>query len=104
MAQFDVYTNPNPATNRQIPYLLDVQAELMDVLATRVIIPLYHQGSITTLAHHLNPVVQIQGQKLILSTAELAAVPTSYLGQAVDNISHERNDIISAIDLLITGV
>ena len=40
MTQFDVHINPNPATRKAIPYLLDVQADLLDTLATRVIVPL----------------------------------------------------------------
>lgn len=38
--QFDVYENENPASRQRFPYLLDVQAELLDSLGTRVIIPL----------------------------------------------------------------
>ena len=40
MAQFDVYRNPNPATRARIPYLLDVQSDLLEPLATRVVVPL----------------------------------------------------------------
>jgi len=40
MAQFDVYLNPNPDTRKPIPYLLDVQTDLLDTLATRVVVPL----------------------------------------------------------------
>lgn len=40
MAQFDVYRNANPATRARIPYLLDVQLDLLDPLATRVVVPL----------------------------------------------------------------
>ena len=40
MAQFDVYLNPNSSTRRNIPYLLDVQADLLDAMATRVVVPL----------------------------------------------------------------
>lgn len=39
MAQFDVFENPNKATNQAIPYLLDVQADLLDSLSTRVVVP-----------------------------------------------------------------
>ena len=35
MAKFDVYLNPNPDTRKPIPYLLDVQAELLDALQQR---------------------------------------------------------------------
>jgi len=41
MAQFDVYTNLNPVTKRTIPYLLDIQTDLLNNLTTRVVIPLY---------------------------------------------------------------
>jgi toxin CcdB len=40
MAQFDVYENRNKQTHPSIPYLLDVQAGLLDTLATRVVVPL----------------------------------------------------------------
>jgi toxin CcdB len=40
MAQFDVCRNPNPASARRIPYLLDVQSDLLSGLATRVVVPL----------------------------------------------------------------
>ncbi len=40
MAQFDVFENPNEETKQAIPFLLDVQAELLDVLSTRVVVPL----------------------------------------------------------------
>ncbi len=43
MAQFDVYANPNPDSQQQIPYLVDIQADLLDHLATRVVAPLYRQ-------------------------------------------------------------
>ncbi|MGH8711698.1 MAG: CcdB family protein, partial [Burkholderiales bacterium] len=40
MAQFDVYRNANPATRARIPYLLDVQSDLLEPLTTRVVVPL----------------------------------------------------------------
>ncbi|MCF8107725.1 MAG: CcdB family protein [Desulfohalobiaceae bacterium] len=40
MSQFDVHENTNPETNQTIPYLLDVQADLLETLATRVVVPL----------------------------------------------------------------
>ena len=40
MAQFDVYRNPSPATRSRMPFLLDVQAGVLDSLATRIVVPL----------------------------------------------------------------
>ncbi|MDP2901908.1 MAG: CcdB family protein [Methylovulum sp.] len=35
-----VYANPSPKTKRLIPYLLDIQNDLLASLATTVVIPL----------------------------------------------------------------
>jgi len=104
MAQFDIYTNPNPKSQQNIPYLLDIQADLLQNLSTRVLVPLYHQGNIVRLLQHLNPIVHVNDSPFIASAAELSAVPLHVLGQPVGNISHERESIIAAIDLLVIGV
>jgi len=104
MVQFDVYLNRNPETSSYIPYLLDVQAELLDVLATRVVIPLYKLDSMPKPARHLNPVFEINGEKLVLSTAELAGVPLSMLGKPVHSHADHRDEIIAALDFVFTGV
>jgi len=104
MAQFDVYTNPNLESQQRIPYLLDIQADLLDNLSTRVLVPLYHQGNIIRLLQHLNPTVHVNDSPFIASVAELSAVSVHVLSNPVDNISHEHERIIAAIDLLMTGV
>ena len=38
MAQFDVYRNTNPATRTRIPYLLDIQSDLLESISTRVVV------------------------------------------------------------------
>ena len=40
MAQFKAYENPNKATRKTYPYLLDIQSNLLDDLRTTVVIPL----------------------------------------------------------------
>ena len=40
MAQFDVYKNENNLTNQKVPYLLDIQNDILDSINTRVVIPL----------------------------------------------------------------
>jgi len=103
MAQVDVYLNRNPATNSYIPYLLDVQADLLDALATRVVIPLYALDSMPKPARHLNPVFEINDERLVLSTAEMAGVLLSMLGKPVHNHSDHRDEIIAALDFIFTG-
>ncbi len=104
MAQFDVYLNPNAETNRNIPYLLDVQADLLDVLATRVVIPLHTIASMPKPARHLNPILEISGEKFVLSTAELAGIPTAMLGKPLENLNAYQKDIVAALNFMFTGI
>jgi toxin CcdB len=104
MAQFDVYLNPNPATRKAIPYLLDVQADLLATLATRVVVPLILVEEMGLAAKHLNPQFKIKGVAVVMSTAELAGVPNRSLGDKVTSLKNKRDEIIAALDLLFTGI
>jgi len=51
MARFDVYDSPDGAG-----YLLDVQADILDILNTRVVVPLMPISAAPSPAKHLNPI------------------------------------------------
>jgi toxin CcdB len=104
MAQFDVYLNPNAATRKSIPYLLDVQAALLDALATRVVVPLILAEEMGLAARHLNPQFKIKGVAVVMSTAELAGIPSRSLGDKVTTLKSKRDEIIAALDMLFTGI
>ena len=105
MAQFDVYRNANPASRARIPYLLDVQSDLLDTLATRVVVPLCKPGILKSrLAEGLNPVFAVEGREVAMLTPEIAGVPAKALGEAIGNLSTQRGVIIAALDLVITGI
>lgn len=104
MAQFDVFLNANPDTRAVVPYLLDVQADLLDSLATRVVVPLFTVSEMPLAAKNLNPKFIIQGVSVVMSTAELAGVSTRSLGEKVQSLSNKRDEIVAAIDLLFTGI
>lgn len=103
MSQFLVYRNPNKQTRSQVPYLLDLQAELLGGLNTRVVAPLL-PASRARPARHLNPVFEVEGRAVVLSTAELAGVPLAALGEEVASLREHRDEIIAALDFLFTGV
>jgi toxin CcdB len=103
MAQFDVYENPNPDTKKTVPYLLDVQANLLEDLATHVVVPLVPLSIMGKAARHLNPVFKIKKTNIVMSTAELAGVPVQILGEKVTSLSDNRNEIIAALDFLFAG-
>ncbi len=104
MAQFDVYPNPNPATRKNIPYLLDVQADLLNMMATRVVVPLVLAEVRGQGVKQLNPHFKIKGVALVMSTAELAGVSARILGEKVITLKSKRDEIIAALDLLFTGI
>ncbi len=103
MAQFDVYENPNKETNQTVPFLLDLQADLLDNLVTRVVAPLVVAAMMGGAVRHLNPRFKVKDNEVFMSTAELAGVPISALGEKVDSLREQRDDIIAALDFLFTG-
>jgi toxin CcdB len=104
MSQFDVYENTNSETKKTIPYLLDIQADLLDNLATRVVVPLINASAMGKAAQHLNPQFKIKRTALIMSTAELAGVSVNILGVKVCSLKGQRVEIIAALDFLFTGI
>ncbi|MFZ5775345.1 MAG: CcdB family protein [Thermodesulfobacteriota bacterium] len=103
MARFDVYENTNPATRREIPFLLDVQADLLDGLASRVVAPLVRAEAMGKPAQRLNPTFRIDHIEVVMSTAELAGVPKMVLGNKVGSLARHQDEIVAALDFLFTG-
>jgi len=104
MAQFDVYENPDAAGREGIPYLLDVQSDLLDALATRVVVPLVAKRTAGQPAARLNPQFRIRNMAVVMSTPELAGIPKIRLSKKVTNLSIKRDEIISALDIVFTGI
>lgn len=98
MAQFDVYANPNVRTKKDVPYLLDLQADLLGSLATRVVVPLVSMSAMNKPIEHLNPKFRLKRKPVFLSTAELAGIPVRVLGEKVGSLRDQRHLIISALD------
>jgi toxin CcdB len=104
MAQFDVYLNPNPATDKAIPYYLNVQADLLDSLNTRVIVPLVREEEMGKSVKGLHLRFKVKGEIVVLSTAELAGLPIRSLGDKVASLKSKRDEIIAALDLVFVGI
>ncbi|MGE4444950.1 MAG: CcdB family protein [Candidatus Altimarinota bacterium] len=100
MAQFDVYENLNERTKNSIPFLLDIQNDVLKNLFTRVVIPLVVTNQSI---NFLNPKFTINQIDVILSTAELASIPMEILGNKICSLKGKREEIIGAVDFLVTG-
>jgi len=105
MSQFSVHRNPNSATKTAVPYLIDIQSDLMAELGTRVVAPLYPVASMKgKILKTLTPLFEIEGKKFVMMTPQLAGIQKGQLGAQVADLSAWRNEIIAALDLLITGI
>ena len=100
MAQFDAYENINEKTKEQIPFLLDIQNDILKNVSSRVVIPLVISKEAI---NFLNPQFIINEIDVILSTAELASIPMEILGNKVCSLKDKREEIIGAVDFLVTG-
>jgi len=98
MPRFSVFKNPDGAG-----YLLDVQADLLDHLNTRVVVPLLPLNVAPLPAKTLNPVFEVEGASVAMVTQFLAAVPENMLRTAIANFEDRRHDITAALDLLFQG-
>ena len=99
MAQFDYYRNP-PRED----FLLDIQSDLLDVLRSRVVVPLISIARFSRPIRNLNPVFTIEGEQFVMVTEFVGAVPASELRELKGSLDHCRDDIIRAIDMLLNGV
>lgn len=100
MAQFDVYRNPHMGSQDVIPYLLNIQNDLLDDLNSRLVVPLVLDYRPIK---HLNPVFVIEKRKVVMATQEMAATPLNELGEPVLSLAKYRTEILSAIDFLLLG-
>lgn len=102
MAQFDLLRH---GRSKRYPFLLDVQADLLRDLATRVVAPLTPVKRLGGKPiGRLNPTVAIEGKDYAILFQELAAVPCAAIGEPIGNLHNRRDEMIAALDLLLTGI
>ena len=104
MAQFDVYANPSESAAHGIPYVVVVQSDLLDALATRMTIPLATVEFAEKSPDKLCPVVTVNGQRLRALAHYTAPLPTRSLQQVVGNLAPQASTLIAAMDVVVSGV
>jgi toxin CcdB len=104
MAQFRVYRNPAPASKARFPLLLDIQGDLIGTLETRVVVPLMPLAAKSARGVTiLMPAFEIDGRRYGMCTPQLAGIHRSGVGAEVADLASRRDEIIAALDLLISG-
>lgn len=99
MARFDIYEHTS-----RVPFLLDLQADLLTDLKTRAVVPLlpYAQARKQEMSR-LMPVLTVRGKRCVMMTQDISSVKVSELGKLVENIEPQRRAIIDAVDFLFQG-
>ncbi|WP_326541236.1 CcdB family protein [Pseudorhodoferax sp.] len=104
MAQFDVYANPQASSRQSVPYVVDVQSPLIDVLHTRLVMPLSRVGvGQARLPASLCPTVEVDGEPLSLMPHLAAPLVARLLGEPVASVSHLASDVVGALDAVVSG-
>ncbi|MBI1892373.1 MAG: CcdB family protein [Burkholderiales bacterium] len=104
MARFDIYENPG-ANKAIAPFLVDVQNDFVQSLATRIVIPLVAIKAIGKKPpDDVFPLIRVKGKKYYLFTPELAAAPATRLKTLVGSAEVEdRAKIQNALDRIFGG-
>jgi toxin CcdB len=104
MARFDVYPNSTGKID-EVPYLLEVQSDVLSALDTRIVVPLRHRDRYpaTGIPGNLMPSFIVDDLECILETPKLAAVPARILKQPLTNLTSNQFEITAALDFLFQG-
>jgi toxin CcdB len=103
MARFDVYRNPRRESAREVPFLLDVQSDLLEGLESRVVVPLRAASAVKRAVSRLNPIFKVDGSEVVMDTPQLAGVPGTMLKKPVASLGTRAFEIQNALDFLFAG-
>jgi toxin CcdB len=86
-------------------YVVDIQSRLLEEMSTRVVIPLLPRHTAPSIpVRTLNPVIVIGSSEYVLMTQNLATVPRAQLRSPVGTLAPHRDQIVRAIDALLSGL
>jgi toxin CcdB len=98
MAKYDVFANPDGEG-----YLLDVQANLLGDLSTRIVVPLVAQANAPKALKRLNPVFTIGGKPFVMFTHLIGTVSTAALTEPRVSLAELGDQVDAALDMLFQG-
>lgn len=83
--------------------VMDLQADFLDNLETRVVAPVLPLERIGCPFVRLSPVLEIDGRTYVVVIPSLASVPRQMIGDPVADFSVLRDEFIAATDFLFQG-
>jgi len=98
MARYNVYSvTPGGVI------VLDVQADLLDNLGTRVVVPLLPKAEAPIPLKDLNPIFDVAGSQYVMVTQAMASVPAKSLRTLIASLGEHQDVITRALDMLFSG-
>jgi toxin CcdB len=104
MAQYDVFPNPSSSAAAGIPYVVVIQSDLLDALATRLTVPLAVLDAGTKVPTALCPLIIVKGLRLHALAHYAAPLPAKVLKRPVDNVAAQASALVSAMDAVLSGI
>jgi toxin CcdB len=99
MPRFDVHAQPGHAQR----LLLNVQADVLDRLPTRLVVPLFPLTGAMVVLRRLNPVFEIDRKRHAMMTEFMAPIPANRLGPPVATLADHFDIIGDALDMMFKG-
>jgi toxin CcdB len=101
LSQFSVCAAPGGRAG----FLMDIQSRLLDGLATRVVMPLLPLGlAPRSTLPALNPIFVIGGDSDMLMGLNRATLSVKHLRRSAGTLDAERDEIVRAVEALISGL
>ena len=104
MAQFDVYPNPSPRSKLSMPYVVDVQSNLLSALPSRLVMPLSRVGIDAPMSRRLVKQFTVEGESFFLLAHAAAPVDARSLKDVVTSLHHVGYEVLEAMDVVLSGV
>lgn len=102
MPQFDVHRNTGRHRDT-IPFVVVVQSSLYNDYRRRVVVPLVRKELVGPIVDPgFNPTFSIEDTDVVLHPLEIVSVPIGQLGAPIGTLSNSGDQIIQAIDQLLS--
>jgi toxin CcdB len=97
MARFDVYELTG---NRG--WVVDCQSDLLSHFNSRFVVPLLPASKAGPSIPRLTPTFQIDGKTMVMATHLAVSIPVKVIMRTVSSLKPESDQVIGAIDALIS--
>lgn len=93
---------PVPGDSRD-GYIVDVQADFLSRLATRIVVPLLPEDAAPRPVKDPNPIFELLGESYVMVTQAIASIPGRELKRSVASLNDQHDQITCALDTLLLG-